>query len=365
MIIAKPDLSIGWDIRYTSHATGEGQSGSGWVKKTCGGGDDAYFSFMFEVLNSGTETVGTFKVGLLDYESNPLGVQVAIYWTNSGWAIDETRTTAEGAGIVVEGNKKYVTFKATAAQLGMSAGPGEANSGAYNFYLAVDTENSVAESDENNNLVAISITAVKSDTTTGGTNGVIGYDISLMSSYMPKSRSSINGDGTPTGSLIASEDGSGVWTIQMVKVDPQVSVNTVHWYLLDVQGNTVSDGLASDIYGCHVGQGRAVIFVDNDFNGKLSPGDKFVIHPGIAGSELESIGDVSDYSLRLEYVGGTPNEEEEEKPLSPWDDIGPNGNTSSEDNGGEGEVGTLPGFSSLMTIISVGLLAISRRGFNR
>ena len=122
----------------------------------------------------------------------------------------------------------------------------------------------------------------------------------------------------------------------------------------------------------HVGQGRAVIFVDNDFNGKLSPGDKFVIHPGIAGSELESIGDVSDYSLRLEYVGGTPNEEEEEKPLLPWDDIGPNGNTSSangntssEDNGGEGEVGTLPGFSSLMTIISVGLLAISRRGFNR
>ena len=142
-------------------------------KKT--GGEDPYFSFMFEVLNSGTETVGTFKVGLLDFESNPLGVQVAIYWTSSGWAIDETRTTAEGAGIVVEGNKKYVTFKATAAQLGMSAGPGEAKSGAYTFYLAVDTEDSVAESNENNNRVPITITAVKE------VNTIPSFSLSLMS----------------------------------------------------------------------------------------------------------------------------------------------------------------------------------------
>jgi hypothetical protein len=183
MIIAKPDLSIGSNVRYISHATGWGESGVGWEKKTgCEGTtsgndcvNDPYFSFMFEVLNSGTETVGTFKVGLLDFESNPLGVQVAIYWTSSGWAIDETRTTAEGAGIVVEGNKKYVTFKATAAQLGMSAGPGEANSGAYTFYLAVDTEDSVAESNENNNRVPITITAVKE------VNTIPSFSLSLMS----------------------------------------------------------------------------------------------------------------------------------------------------------------------------------------
>ena len=173
MIIAKPDLSIGSDVRYISHATGWGESGVGWEKKT--GGEDPYFSFMFEVMNSGTETVGTFKVGLLDFESNPLGVQVAIYWTSSGWAIDETRTTAEGAEIVVEGNKKFVSFKATAAQLGMSAGPGEANSGAYTFYLAVDTEDSVAESNENNNRVPITITAVKE------VNTVPSFSLSLMS----------------------------------------------------------------------------------------------------------------------------------------------------------------------------------------
>ncbi len=173
MIIAKPDLLIGNDVRYISHATGWGESGVGWEKHT--GEDDPYFSFMFEVLNAGTETVGTFKVGLLDFESNPLGVQVAIFWTGSGWAIDSTKTTAEGAEIVTEGNKKYITFQATAAQLGMSAGPGETNSGAYTFYLAVDTEDSVAESNENNNNVPITITAVRE------VNTVPSFSLPLMS----------------------------------------------------------------------------------------------------------------------------------------------------------------------------------------
>ena len=160
MIIAKPDLSIGSDVRYISHATGFGESGVGWVKKT-GGDDDPYFSFMFEVINSGTETVGSFKVGLLDFEGNPLGVQVGLRWTSSGWEIDGTKTTATGANIVAEGNKKYLYFQATAGELGMSAGPGDDTSSAYTFYLAVDTEDSVSESNENNNRVPITITAVK------------------------------------------------------------------------------------------------------------------------------------------------------------------------------------------------------------
>jgi hypothetical protein len=160
MVIAKPDLSIGSDLRYISHATGFGESGVGWIKKT-GGSDDPYFSFMFEVVNSGTETVGSFKVGLLDFESNPMGVQVGLYWTSSGWAIDASKTTATGADIISEGNKKYVFFQATASELGMSDGPGDSTSGAYTFYLAVDTEEAVMESNENNNRVPITITAVK------------------------------------------------------------------------------------------------------------------------------------------------------------------------------------------------------------
>ena len=184
MIIAKPDLSIGSDVRYISHATGYGESGAGWVKKTgcvnnpAGNNPcekDEYFRFMFQVENTGTETVGTFRVGLLDFESNPLGVQVGLYWTSSGWAIDETKTTAHGAEIVSVGNKKYIAFAAKASELGMSAGPGDQNTGSYDFYLAVDTEDTVSESNENNNRYPVTITAVKE------VNTVPSFGLSLLS----------------------------------------------------------------------------------------------------------------------------------------------------------------------------------------
>ena len=105
----------------------------------------------------------------------------------------------------------------------------------------------------------------------------------------------------PTGSMIASSDGVGDWTISIVKISPQVSVNSVHWYLLDETGNTKTEALVSDIYGYYEGQGKAVVFVDNDFNGKLSPGDKFSVHPGEDGSELATINDVTDYQFRLKF----------------------------------------------------------------
>ena len=105
----------------------------------------------------------------------------------------------------------------------------------------------------------------------------------------------------PTGSMIASEDGSGVWTIQIVKINPQVSVNSVHWYLLDTLGNTKTDGLVSDVYGYYAGNGKAVVFVDNDFNGKLSPGDKFEATQGEPGSALEAESGITDYSFRMKF----------------------------------------------------------------
>ncbi|OIR21726.1 MAG: hypothetical protein BEU01_00185 [Marine Group III euryarchaeote CG-Epi4] len=184
MIIAKPDLSIGSDVRYISHATGYGESGAGWVKKTgCVNNPaannpcetDEYFRFMFQVENTGTETVGTFRVGLLDFESNPLGVQVGLYWTSSGWAIDNTKTTAYGAEIVQLGNKKYIAFGALASELGMSAGPGDDSTGSYDFYLAVDTEDTVSESNENNNRYPVTVTAVKE------VNTVPSFGLSLLS----------------------------------------------------------------------------------------------------------------------------------------------------------------------------------------
>jgi len=184
MIIARPDLSIGDDVRYISHATGFGESGAGWVKKTgCENNpsgktecvEDNFFRFMFQVENTGTETVGTFRVGLLDFESNPLGVQVGLYWTSSGWAIDSTKTTAQHAEIVQLGNKKYIAFAATASELGMSAGPGDQSTGSYDFYLAVDTEDTVSESNENNNRYPVTITAVKE------VNTVPSFGLSLLS----------------------------------------------------------------------------------------------------------------------------------------------------------------------------------------
>ena len=154
----------------------------------------------------------------------------------------------------------------------------------------------------------------------------------------------------PTGSMIASEDGSGVWTVQIVKINPQVSVNSVHWYLLDVQGNTKTDGLVSDVYGYYSGQGKAVVFIDNDFNGKLSPGDKFEVHPGEAGSDLGSVNDVTDYKFRLEYVGGGEN--------STGGSLFPKTNSNETD---EDEEVSVPSLSLIPAIISIGLIARYRR----
>ena len=106
----------------------------------------------------------------------------------------------------------------------------------------------------------------------------------------------------PTGIVSAAPDGTDNWLISVVKINPQVSVNSVNWYLLNEEGATEMTGLISDIYGYYPGEGKGVTFVDNDFNGKLSPGDKFAVHPGEEGSDLESVSDVTDYSFRLKFA---------------------------------------------------------------
>jgi len=108
----------------------------------------------------------------------------------------------------------------------------------------------------------------------------------------------------PSAEMIVSqiwENENRVWTVQIVKINPQTSIVSVHWYLLDLQGNTKTDGLVSDIYGYEQGEGKAVKFIDKDFNGKLSPSDKFKFHPGEAGSDLEDIDDISGFSFRLKF----------------------------------------------------------------
>ena len=105
----------------------------------------------------------------------------------------------------------------------------------------------------------------------------------------------------PTAEMIVSEEEGAVWTVLIVKINPQVSVNSVHWYLLDLQGNTKTDGLVSDVYGYEQGEGKNVRFLDEDFNGKLSPGDKFKFHPSEPNSDLEDTDDFYGFSFRLKF----------------------------------------------------------------
>ena len=105
----------------------------------------------------------------------------------------------------------------------------------------------------------------------------------------------------PTGSMMVENDGTDVWKVSIIKMNPTVSINSVHWYLLDVSDMTKVEGMVSDIYGFKNGEGKAVTYVDNDFDAKVSPGDQFVIYPGAAGTSLESYPDLTDYSFRMKF----------------------------------------------------------------
>jgi hypothetical protein len=210
------------------------------------------------------------------------------------------------------------------------------------------------------------------------------YPISLQSFiFLPYSEPNgpCSEDQVISFSLIAGEDGSGVWTVQIIKSSPQASVFSAHWYLLDVQGNTKTDGLVSDIYGYYSGQGKAVVFIDNDFNGKLSPGDKFEIHPGEADSALSSVSDVSDYSLKIRiYAEGEPQEEDsnnggfvdDEETLAgqctcPDGSNGQMVGPADDDGVDDGclcainEDDSLPSISLIPALIAIGIIALRRR----
>ena len=110
---------------------------------------------------------------------------------------------------------------------------------------------------------------------------------------------------SPVGSMIASEDGDNIWTVQIIKMNPQPSINSVHWYLMDIQGLTKDEGRVTDIYGYKQGEGKSIIFIDNDYNAKVSPGDIFTFYPGEGESNssysLADVPSLNDYSFRLKY----------------------------------------------------------------
>ena len=104
---------------------------------------------------------------------------------------------------------------------------------------------------------------------------------------------------SPTGSMMASNDGV-TWDVQIIKMNPQASINSVHWYLMDIQGLTKAEGVVTDIYGYKQGEGKSVIYIDNDYNAKVSPGDVFRFYAGDEGS-LAYISSLDDFSFRLKF----------------------------------------------------------------
>jgi len=110
---------------------------------------------------------------------------------------------------------------------------------------------------------------------------------------------------SPYGTLIVYEDDDGVWDVQIIKMNPQTSINSVHWYLMDIQGLTKDEGIVTDIYGFKQGEGRSITFIDSDYNAKVSPGDIFRFYPGEGESNssysLADVPSLNDYSFRLKF----------------------------------------------------------------
>jgi len=100
----------------------------------------------------------------------------------------------------------------------------------------------------------------------------------------------------PTGSLIASEDGSGTWTVSIVKSNPQISLDKVSWEVLDHNSNSVANGLVEDL----MSSSQGITFEDQDNNVKLSPGDKFILTPGEG--PFSGITSLNDHRFELRYI---------------------------------------------------------------
>jgi hypothetical protein len=104
----------------------------------------------------------------------------------------------------------------------------------------------------------------------------------------------------PTGSMIAYEDGNGVWTVQIIKVNPQISINNVSYILTDVDNNLVAEGSVLELDSSIPG----ISFEDRDSSERISPGDAFILSPGEGA--LSDISSLMDYGFQIKY---TPTDE--------------------------------------------------------
>ncbi len=110
----------------------------------------------------------------------------------------------------------------------------------------------------------------------------------------------------PIGAMAPSAAGDD-WRVEIIKMTPSVSVNSVEWFLKDTSGNTAQSGFVSDVYGYYVGADSdgdgagdmCIVFSDNDFDGKLTPGDKFDASSDCLGFSLNGYA----FSLKFNPTG--------------------------------------------------------------
>jgi len=159
-------------------------------------------------------------------------------------------------------------------------------------YITNDRVYSVDISSKGNYLVAGS---------THEDNKVYLFSDIFQPSAMIQSISSVNVT-SKNPSYNISKEGSK-YIVEVSSAPIPVSVNNVTFTLFDVQGNSIMAGSVGDIYGYFPGNGKGIIFADNDFNGKLSSTDQFSIIAGEKGSPLMNHKSVNGYVFRLRYEG--------------------------------------------------------------
>ncbi len=101
----------------------------------------------------------------------------------------------------------------------------------------------------------------------------------------------------PTGGMMATEDGSGNWTIQIAKANPQITLENVNWEIVDDERVSIANDLVSNLTNYN---DEGVDYIDKDDDGEVSSNDEFRICPDQG--YLSGHSDLSGYLLFLTYV---------------------------------------------------------------
>ena len=94
-------------------------------------------------------------------------------------------------------------------------------------------------------------------------------------------------------SMMAQQDGSGKWTITIVKANPQISIDKIEWLFNDDEGVLIASGLVSEL--------TSENYNDDGDNGMLSSGDKFYLKAG-EGVLSDYSSSINGHSFELKYV---------------------------------------------------------------